>query len=139
MAQTQFPTLAAPLARAEAGAAFLDQAESAWTEHIDLATLDIGRGHLCILGQLGAHLDHDACDRNALYLVAADAYGLNAEAILLLGFTGDSDDLPLLTTAWITVIHRRRALARRAGTYRVDDLAVISSDVPVFGQLLAVA
>lgn len=107
MIPSNYPTLPSPIARVTAGARFLDIVSPGWEKLINLKVLDIARGDNCVLGQLGQLLDKDNCDVKMAYLVAADAFGLDTENMLLFGLTGPLDDLPSLTMAWTILIGRR--------------------------------
>lgn len=110
MSTTDRPTLPAPLVRAAAGAEFLDRLDPAWFVMVDAATLDIGSGHLCVLGQLARYLPCSwGAERHTLYLRAAEHLGLDVLARIDFGFVPTSlDDVVPLTQAWLIVLYRRR-------------------------------
>lgn len=111
MSNQQFPTLPEPILRVIAGAEFLDRVQPDWVDLIDTSTLDIARNHLCVLGQLGKHLRPESVDRYWMYMIAVEAYGISGEQILTFGFTGELDEIPALTAAWVLIVEARRAMA----------------------------
>jgi hypothetical protein len=89
--------------RVAAGAAFLDEHEPGWDQHIDLDRLDIDSNCRCILGQL--HDDSYQEGRRELGLSGAN-HGV------ALGFYPSRTDVPTserLTAEWVRVIAERRA------------------------------
>lgn len=96
---------------AEAGAAFLDQRVPSWFVVVNPRTLDLGSGHLCVLGQLGMVVKHEPCERHVRYLAVAEALGVSVVDQFRLGFVpGALDDVVPLTVAWLTILNRRRCL-----------------------------
>jgi hypothetical protein len=101
--------------RVAAGAAWLDEHEPGWDQHIDLDRLDLSYGCNCILGQLESPnllLAH----QTEAYWVGRSRRGLSRERAAELGFaTGDYDRLDVGAYAALTAEWRRVLTARRAG------------------------
>lgn len=106
-------TLEAARARASRGADLLDAADPGWAHRVDPASLHLGDGHACVLGQL--HGEYHLGLGRARVLDLSSAPGRFVSPVDL-GFQAASDlgggaedlDYALLTRAW------REAIAARA-------------------------
>lgn len=105
---TTAPTIAE---RVAAGAAFLDQAEPGWRQHIDIDRLDLASPCRCVLGQLEIALHSEGPEDDGAFSDALFRYGIAFEEWALgfnAGHEGRNVEFPQLTAAWRELIQARR-------------------------------
>lgn len=62
------------VSQVQAGAEWLDEHYPGWEDKVDVFTLDMCRGDLCVLGQVGRKMAADRLDSNELYEYTANPY-----------------------------------------------------------------
>lgn len=118
-------TLDAARARAAQGATLLDDRQPGWAGRIDPATLALGDGAACVLGQLWGEYRHGLGRARVIDLSSAPTrfvspVDLGFQAVGDLGDAAESLDYALLTRAWRDEIAgRARTEANRAEAGRI--------------------
>ena len=115
-------TLDAARARAARGAAYLDGADDGWHSRLDAATLELGDGAHCVLGQLHGGFRHGLLRARVLDLSSAPLASLSP---VDLGFQAQRDlgaeiealDYAFLNRAW------REEISRRADARALPEVA----------------
>lgn len=105
-------TLDAARARAERGAALLDDADPGWAARVNPATLRLGDGQACVLGQLHGEYRRGLGRARVIDLSSAPGrfvspVDLGFQAVGDLGGAAEDLDYAFLTRAWREVIEGR--------------------------------
>lgn len=107
-------TFEAAQARAARGAEILDAEDPGWADRVDAASLRLGDGQACVLGQLHGEYRRGLGRARVLDLSSAprrfvSPVDLGFQAVGDLGEAAEDLDYALLTRAWREVVHARRS------------------------------